>query len=148
MPTAVERKWALELTGYPMDLVGTIDICEGTTAIRDTKTSGKTPSANCADRSLQLKAYALAVWKIDGKIPDGAFLDYLIDNAVPKIASFASEPTKEDFTVLLSRIETLTLAMEKGIFVPVEPTHWCCDPKWCGYYPSCKYVRRPKQFSI
>jgi RecB family exonuclease len=146
-PKFVERKWSVELTGYPMDLVGTIDIQETTPIIRDTKTSGKTPPANCADRSLQLKAYALAVWRIDGEAPKKACLDYLIDTAKPKVETFESEPTREDFTVLLARIETLAMAMEKGVFIPVEPTHWCCDPKWCGYYQTCRYIRRPKQFA-
>lgn len=147
-PTHVERKWAVELTGYPMDLVGRIDIQEGLVSIRDTKTSGKTPPANCAERSLQLKAYALAVKVLDGAPPSKAFLDYLIDTRVPKLESFEAEPDGDGFRALLNRVEVIALAMEKGVFIPVEPTHWCCDPKWCGYYSSCRYVRQPKQFAI
>jgi hypothetical protein len=147
-PTHVERKWALELTGYPMDLVGRIDIQEALVSIRDTKTSGKTPAENCADRSLQLKAYAAAVRAIDGALPKAAVLDYLIDTKTPALKSFASEPSVEDTHALLARVETVALAMEKGVFIPVEPTHWCCDPKWCGYHSTCRYVRQPKQFAI
>lgn len=146
-PIHAERPWALEIKDYQVDLVGRIDIQEAD-SIRDTKTSGKTPAATCAERSLQLKAYALAVYKIDGKAPSKAFLDYLIDTKVPKSASFDYEPDTEDFRAVLNRIEIIVAAMKKGVFVPVEPTHWCCDPKWCGYHSTCKYIRQPKQFAV
>jgi RecB family exonuclease len=131
-----------------VDLVGRIDIQEGTATVRDTKTSGKTPSADCADKSVQLKAYALAVRTIDGAAPDKAILDYLIDTKQPKVGSFSADLNGADYLALLARVETICKAMEAGVFIPVEPTHWCCDPKWCGYFGTCKYVRQPKQFSV
>lgn len=147
-PTHVERSWSLELDGYPVNLVGTIDIQEGSASVRDTKTTGKTPAADCADKSLQLKAYSLAVKVIDGVPPQKAYLDYLIDTARPKSQSFETEPTAADFQALLARIENLTVSMEKGVFQPVEPTHWCCCPKWCGFALTCRYyVAKPKQFA-
>lgn len=145
-PVAAERPWTLEINDYPLDLVGSIDIQE-VDAIRDTKTSGKTPAANCASKSVQLKAYSLAVKILDGKAPSKAFLDYLIDTSRPKSESFSHEPDDDDFHAVLNRIQTLADAMQKGVFVPVEPTHWCCDPKWCGYYDTCRYISKPKQFA-
>jgi hypothetical protein len=145
-PTHAERPWTLEIKGYPLDLAGRIDIQEAD-SVRDTKTSGKTPAENCAQKSLQLKAYALAVRILDGKAPSKVFLDYLIDTKVPKSASFEHEPDSEDFQAVLNRIEIIAMAMQHGVFVPVEPTHWCCDPKYCGYYQTCRYIRRPKQFA-
>ena len=145
-PTHVERSWALEIKGYPLDLVGRIDIQEPT-SVRDTKTSGKTPSADCAEKSIQIKAYAMAVKVLDGKMPETAHLDYLIDTAKPKSESFNHEPNEDDFRAVLNRVEVIAMAMERGVFVPIEPSHWCCSPKWCGYYATCKYIRRPKQFA-
>jgi len=145
-PIHAERPFTLEIAGYQFDLAGRIDLQEAD-SVRDTKTSGKTPAATCAERSLQLKAYALAVKVIDGKAPSKVFLDYLIDTKTPKSESFSHEPDFEDFQAVLNRIEVIAAAMEKGVFVPVEPTHWCCDPKWCGYYATCRYIRRPKQFA-
>ena len=146
-PIHAERAWSLEIAGKPFDFVGQIDIQEEG-AVRDTKTSAKTPSADCAEKSLQLKAYAMAVKALDGKIPEKVSLDYLIDNKTPKAATFYYAPDAEDFSLVLNRLDTVAYAMEKGVFVPVEPDHWCCDPKWCGYFDSCKYVRRPKQFAV
>ncbi|MFH1572429.1 MAG: PD-(D/E)XK nuclease family protein [Acidobacteriota bacterium] len=149
IPTHVERPWSLEINGYPVDLVGRIDVQEGAESIRDTKTSGKTPSADCAQKSVQLKAYSLAVMKIDGAAPVWSRMDYLIDTKTPKSATFEAQFTDDDYRAVLARVETLCLAMERGVFIPVEPTHWACDPKWCGYALTCRYfVSKPKQFAI
>ena len=147
-PTHVERKWSLELPGYDIELVGRIDVQEGLVSIRDTKTSGKTPSEDVAEKSVQLKAYSAAVWKIDGALPQFAVLDYLIDTKTPTAKTFSMVPTTEDTRAMLNRVETVVLAMQKGVFTPVEPTHWCCSAKWCGYFSTCRYVRQPKQFAI
>jgi hypothetical protein len=148
-PTHVERSWSLELQGYPIDLVGRIDIQEGKASIRDTKTSGKTPAPDCAERSLQLKAYHLAVKVLDGTGPEIAALDYLIDNRVPKATTYFTSVSDEDYRALLARVEIICRAMEVGLFPPVEPTHWCCSLKWCGYASSCKYfVNKPSSISV
>lgn len=145
-PIHAERAWSLEIAGKPFDFVGQIDIQEAN-GIRDTKTAAKTPSEDCAEKSLQLKSYAMAVKALDGKIPEKVSLDFLIDIKTPKAKTFDYAPDAEDFSLVLNRLDTVAYAMEKGVFVPVEPDHWCCDPKWCGYYSTCKYVRRPKQFA-
>lgn len=147
-PTHVQRKWSIELPGYPMDLVGTIDVQEGARAIRDTKTTAKSPPADAAERSLQLTAYALASKVIDGAAPDKVALDYLIDTKTPQAKTLEATRGPEDYRALLARVETVTLAIERGVFMPVTPDHWACSIKWCGYAPSCRFfVNKPKQFS-
>ena len=146
-PIAVERSWSLEIPGIQFDLVGRLDIQERD-AIRDSKTTGKTPDADVAVKSVQLKAYALAVKVIDGAQPSKVVLDYLIDTKTPKAMSFEHKPDAEDFQVVLARADVLARAMQAGIFVPVDPGHWCCCEKWCGYWQTCRYATHPKQFSI
>src|SRR5678815_3541678 len=68
-PTHLERKWVLDIEGFPFELAGAIDIQEGVisdrltgtaddgiveTRVRDVKTSGKTPNQSIADESTQL----------------------------------------------------------------------------------------------
>lgn len=143
-PTHVERRWTLAITGYDFELAGSIDIQIGTELIRDTKTSGKTPSGNPAETSIQLPMYALAVEKHDGAAPKSVQLDYLIDlKRGPKVAHYENEPTARDTNVLLDRIAMAHRAMEAGIFVPVDTGHWVCSKKWCGYWSDCRYARRP-----
>lgn len=146
-PTHVQRKWAVELKGYPVDLVGVIDVQEGSSAVRDTKTSGKTPAENIAEQSDQLTAYALALRVIDGKPPAKVALDYLIDNKTPVLRTFESKRDNDDFAALLRRVEVAIMALDKGVFMPARQTDWWCSPRWCGYHATCRFVRQPKPFA-
>ncbi|MDM7994661.1 MAG: PD-(D/E)XK nuclease family protein [Acidobacteriota bacterium] len=146
-PTHVERKWCIELPGYPMDLAGTLDIQEGSASVRDTKTSAKTPSKTIADESLQLTAYALAVKVIDGIEISEVKLDYLIDIKEPKKETFSSKRDADHFKALLARVERAVKVIEKGAFFPARETDWWCSEKYCGFFRTCPYVRRPKQFA-
>ncbi len=146
-PTHVERPWCVELSGYPMDLAGTLDIQEGGLAVRDTKTSAKTPNEKIAEESIQLTTYALAVWVIDGLQVAEVKLDYLIDTKEPKHKTFKSTRDSDDYKTLLARVKAASLAIEKGVFIPARQSDWWCSAKYCGFFNSCRYVRNPKQFA-
>jgi hypothetical protein len=145
--THVERQWSVELPGYPMDLAGTLDIQEGAQAVRDTKTSAKSPNEKIAEESLQLTAYAMAVKVIDHVEVNEVKLDYLIDTKEPKHRTFTSTRDPDDFRVLLARIEAATVAIQKGVFIPARETDWWCSHKYCGFHSTCPFVRRQKQFT-
>lgn len=147
-PTHLQRKMEVELTGYPYDLIGYIDIQEGDKYIRDTKTSGKTPAANIADKDDQLTIYAMMAKAIDKAIPEQLCLDYLVDLKTPKATTFYTSRDESDFNPMLRRIEVASIALEKGVFVPARETDWWCDQRWCGYWNTCPYIKhghRPKE---
>lgn len=142
-PTHVERRWTLAITGYDFELAGTIDIQEGSKRLRDTKTSGKTPSGNPAAKSIQLPMYVLAIKAHDGAEPESMHLDYLIDlKRGPKLAQYESRPDERDTQVILDRVAAAHKAMEAGVFLPANPDDWWCSDKWCGYWRNCRYARR------
>jgi hypothetical protein len=142
------------------------------TTIRDTKTSGKSPTKSIydqvragvplkdikpgvADTSLQLSIYALAAQVTEGRIPDLVALDYLVETKkkdgsvsnryyVPTLA----KRTLEDVEVDLRRIENFAQVMKSGSFTPADPTWWGCSKKWCGYFERCEYVKHPKLVQI
>lgn len=143
-PTHLQRSLRLELPGYPFDIGGVLDIQEED-CVRDTKTSGKTPSKGIAETSDQLTVYGMLVMFNDGSIPSKLCLDYLIDNKNPITKSFFTERTEEDFDVLIRRIDVACAAIEGGIFVPARESDWWCSESACGYWNSCKYVRRSKR---
>lgn len=147
-PTAVQRRWSLEIPGIPFDLVGTIDVQEGTDSIRDTKTSGKSPAAGIADMSEQLSIYALAIRTLDGVAPKTVALDYVIDNKVPVAKTFTSTRNDDDFRVVLARIENAAEVIEKGTFTPARPTDWQCSIKFCGFARTCRYFKKPKSVAV
>ena len=144
----IQKKFRIVVNGSPRDLIGYIDIQEKD-AIRDTKTSAKTPNKLIVDSSVQLTAYALAVKVIDGKAPKKVALDYVVDlKRGPKATTLESKRTDQDFATLLRRMESALKALDKGVFIPASPDWWGCSPKYCGYYP-CKYVsKRPESVSL
>jgi len=145
-PTHVEREWALDLRGCPVNLAGAIDLQEGSEWIRDTKTSAKTPGEDIAEQSLQLTTYSFASFILDKTLVKNLSLDYLIDKKVPAKKIFKTTRDEEDFRVLFVRIEAAVKALEKGVFIPARQLDWWCSSRFCGFFHKCRYVRRPKQF--
>lgn len=141
-PTHVQWPWVIDLDGFPFSIAGTMDIREGYRSIRDTKTSKKTPPKDVAEKSLQLTMYAMALWVLKKKTPQRVWLDYLIRKKNIEARSFFDVKTETDFRMLIRRIEIAAEAIEKESFVPVNPDHWVCDPRYCGYYDTCKYSGR------
>lgn len=146
-PTAVQRKWRIALPNYPMDLIGKTDI-EEVDAVRDTKTSGKSPRENEADLSNQLTLYALARRVLDRATTMKVALDYLVDLKKPRAVTVESTRDDEDFRVMLRRIEVAMRAIEQGVFVPAAQTEWFCNLRWCGYARTCAYFRGRKTVVI
>lgn len=142
LPVSVERKWVVELDNFPYDLSGMWDIEEEGDVIRDTKTSGKSPSTKDADASEQLTMYSLAKQVCDGKKPPYMYIDALVKLKTPKIVTLATSRTDAQHNILLRRVEIVTHAVEKGVFTPANPQDWWCSKKFCGYYNSCIYVGR------
>lgn len=157
-PSHVERRWELDLGGYDCTLTGVIDIQETTPDIIDTKTANRRPIATAADASQQLTIYALAGKVLDGVIPKVSLHSLVKSKSKRKqpqmwrgitvpddIDIQESSRVDEDFPPVLRRIESLLVAIEKDIFIPTNPDNWACDPRYCGYFPTCRYVnaRRP-----
>jgi len=145
MPTHVERKWVIELKGYPMDLSGQMDVQE-VDSIRDLKTGSKAPIKTMADNSQQLTVYALAAQIIDGHMPERLLLDHCIQTPKKKKAYVATQQTfrtQADIQMLLNRLQCYITNIQKGAFIPANTSDWWCSPKWCGYHSICPYAKRP-----
>ncbi len=153
-PSHVQLRWILELTGFPFDLLGYMDVVEQfftddklaliALTVRDTKVSGKSPNGDAADISEQLTMYAMAAWKKWGIIPK-VFLDFLTETPKTKERKYVpkeSTRTKSDFQAVMNRLEAMANGIEKEVFMPCSSDHWRCSTKWCGYASSCRYFSR------
>ena len=138
-----ERKWRLALECYPCDLAGVIDIDTGD-ALRDTKTSSKSPSKSAAANSLQLGLYSLAKETLDGAPPKETSLDYLVAlKTAPKFVRCVAPSNPFTIDSILRRVESWHRMIESGVFAPCDPSEWVCSAKWCGYYNDvCPYGRK------
>lgn len=150
-PHGVERKFRIN-TGdqFTHDIAGMIDV-EELCGIRDLKTSGMNKAQSMADDSLQLTCYSMAYLVLNGRLPEYSDIDMLVKNKVPKYVKGSSIRTQAHFDVFLARFKSCCDAIEKGIFLPSDPTHWGCSPDWCGFarMGTCKYhCKKPTAISM
>jgi len=137
-PVAVQRSFALDLEGYPFQVVGTMDV-QDDRGIRDTKTKSRSPGRDEAERSVQLTGYAMAVQALDGKLPERVTLDFLVDGKTPAAIVQESIRTPAHIAAFLRRLENAIKAIQAGIFVPAVARDPLCSPRFCGYWSSCKF---------
>lgn len=141
-PVNVERAFRVVLQGFPYDLLGYWDI-EEPFGIRDTKTIGKTPGEEVADRDAQLILYAFSKKVIDGRAPDFVARDHLVKSKrEPKIFTALAYPTDEDFKTLLERVSIAARVIQSGIFMPTNSDNWWCSERWCGFFEICPFGQR------
>lgn len=144
-PIHIQRAWTLNVAGIGMQIAGTIDVQESD-AIRDLKTSAKSPQKTVADSSIQLTMYALAVERHDGMIPAKLVLDYTVRTPARKELKLIQLETRRDissFNPLLERIAAADRTIQSGIFSPADPGAWWCSAKWCSYHSTCPYAVKP-----
>ena len=121
--------------------------------VRDTKTSGKSPTKSImdgstrpgiADDSDQLTGYACASTVLDGKTPDMMVLDYLVRTPTGKLNYVPTKTvrTLDDIQVFLNRFANAVQAMRSGVFVPAKADDWQCSERYCGYADICPYIKR------
>lgn len=147
-PIAVERDFAITVGDLPFDLVGSIDI-QTSDAIIDTKTSGKSPEADAAARSLQGTGYMLASHALDERPAESFVLHHLVAlKRAPKFVEQSSTRTKLDYEALVRRMLMVDSAINSGLFPPSSPDAWWCASKWCDFAPSCPYINRPVTVAV
>lgn len=142
-PKQIERKWVLDIDGFPFGLGGTID-CDDGDAIWDWKTAAKTPAAEEIYFSGQMTMYSLAKFALDGSIPV-ARLGYVVKTKTPYIVIQEARRKRDDFFPLMRALERIADGIDKEVFPfasSMSPRPWWCHPKWCGYYNDCEGVSR------
>lgn len=137
-PVLVEEKVTMDI-GLDVPLLGYLDCFTAAGVVNDTKTSGKSKSQAEIDTSSQLTAYAgmthqrMGVWPL-------VQIDVLVNLKVAKHQRLNSIRGPRDFEIMVSRIDLMLKQIKTGLFPPCDPGSWACSPKWCGYYPTCKYA--------
>lgn len=142
-PVAVEKRFVIETNGYPFDLAGQIDIVEAGDGIRDTKTASKSPAEHVA-RSMQMAMYSLSHQVETGRLPAKVSIDSLVKTKVPKLVTVQAVPEAEWVDPLLKRMHRFMEIIDAAksgakVFTPADASHWCCSPRFCGYFATCEF---------
>lgn len=141
-PAFVEEWVRIPLLGYTHDLNGRIDVIDDRGAVRDLKTASARKNQAEVDNSDQLTYYHVAVEKLTGKPPAKVQLDVVIETRAGKLDSQVLESTRDhnDRQVLANKLGAMLQGIKAEVFLPATPGHWCCSPKFCGYWQTCPYV--------
>ena len=135
-PDEVEKEYNIELPNSSHNLKCIIDL-ETPFSIVDIKTSKKKWGQDQADRHPQFTFYSMIKKSMTGKIPK-----FVVENIVStkKVAYHSIETSRidGDFERLVNRINRVLDGINSGNFAPAHEGSWACNPKYCGYYNSCK----------
>lgn len=156
----IQHSWEL---AFPGDVIlrGRSDVEEVDGGVRDTKSKAKRAPDGLAESSLQLTAYGLARYSIDGHDTVPVTLDVLVDRtpAVSKLLKgtdpagvtwqlLQSVRTKQDFYSYMGRVEQTAKSIRAGVFMPAQPDDWICSARWCSFWGSCPHAARPRHFAV
>lgn len=136
-PVAVEEKVEVSFDNTEYTLLGYIDVLDDNGNIRDTKTTGRTPSEETIANSLQLSAYSLAHRQLTGKEENSIVLDYLVSTKQPKLVQFKAKRSQQEIDRFLKIMGIVAHNISCQNFYP-NPTNQLCNPKACGYWNTCK----------
>lgn len=137
-PESCEEVIPVALEGFPYDLKCVVDLVDDKQVVHDSKTRGKSPTAEEANKSMQLTAYALA-YRVSRKEQErGLQLDVAVRNKNPKIVTLPTQRTNEQIGRFLETMARAAEAIQGGVFLPAPEGAWYCSPKFCGYYGTCK----------
>ena len=127
----------MNMTGLSKPLIGEFDLVikeQSYPVIVDWKTAACSWSQPKADRDLQATCFCYAYEKMHNTKPSFRF-DVVTKNKQPKFCQLYTERDADAF----ARFEAIVLAVEQavnaGIFLPAETSHFCGD---CPYASRCK----------
>jgi len=140
-PTLAEERIMVNLPDIPpVNMV--LDCIDDKKRIRDSKLSKRKKSEKDVEGSMQLTLYAIAYRVLTGELPDAVIFDVLIDKKNPEYQVLSSTRDMEDFRVGLEIVKAVIEGISKGSFPPAAEGSWACDPRYCGYYHTCRFVKK------
>lgn len=151
IPVSVEEPFLVDI-GLPLPLGGTMDHEQGD-RIDDLKTSSAKWPAGRAEREIQPVFYSLVHEREMGVRP--AFRYHVMiarrgkgGNATSvDLQTIDTRATEPKYVALMHKLGLFIKMIERGVFIPADPSSWACSPEWCGYYHTCPAVGNGKQLA-
>jgi CRISPR/Cas system-associated exonuclease Cas4 (RecB family) len=135
-PDKVEEmfKLTVKLPELEFDMNGFIDLTHSG-QVKDYKTTseyGYREKKKEVNTSLQLSYYSHATG-----LKDVGYI-CLIKGNNPDIGILPSRRSKSQIKWALDVAGEVVKGIQKKSFPMCNPTSWCCDPRWCGFYKLCR----------
>jgi hypothetical protein len=145
-PAMVEERVRISLPMADRDLLGVIDLADEKDRVVDFKTAARRKNQAEADSSVQLTTYHAAFLAFKGRAPAELRLDTIVKTKTRvdrDVITTARGP--RDLQALAFRVNAVLAALKSGVFTPATPGAWWCDPRYCGYFASCRYVNSERR---
>ena len=139
-PALVEQRIELARPELPVPILGFVDLYTEDKRLSDIKTSARAWSAQKVLAATQPTLYREMIRQLTGEVPARITIDQLVKTKVPKYEVAEADRTDADTEVLIERFRLMAQTVNAGIFAPADPEHWKCQPKFCGFYWTCKYI--------
>ena len=138
-PVEIESEFTVEFEGGYKPMIGRFDRIDKHDIIAEEKFVKKSPHSRDIIKDVQMTAYDLGYRAKFGKSPKMLMKQWAVDNKTPKTVIQKCPPrSNEAIQRFLRRLEAAMITIEKGNFLPAANDAWCCNPRYCGYYNSCK----------
>lgn len=144
-PELVEERVFLDLPEVEFPVATVLDLHTCDNILHETKTSGKKWTLNRVEASPQAVLYREAVKKVTGSYPDKIVFDVLVKTQVPTVQQIERYCAEDELSVLAQKFNLMLASIRAGIFLPAQPDHWCCSPKYCEYYFTCQHIPASKK---
>ena len=141
-PAIVELEQKIELSD--IDIIAKLDIADDRDIIADLKSTKKKKSQNDVDGDEQLTFYSLAFYGQTKRLPSAVRLEVLVDKQKPERQMLESFRDMVDLDIIIARMNAMLDGLKKGVFVPALASSWSCDPRYCGYFPTCRYAMKAR----
>ena len=110
-----------------------IDLVDSTKTIRDSKFTRKAKSQGDADNDMQLTIYSYCL------ATEQVAFDCFIKGSKPRVATIKSIRGPRQWNWLERAVPKYIKAIESGVFMPCDPSHWRCSERFCGYWFICPH---------
>jgi hypothetical protein len=148
-PVSVEEKFTVDV-GLDVPMIGIMDM-EADDRIDDLKTADKKWPDGKIAKELQAVFYSfIHAYTTKKKVP--FYYHILIarrgKDGNPTSADYQEQHMTFDdiaFSGLFHKVNMFQRGVKAGIFLSAESGSWLCNEKFCGYWPTCKYVGNSEQ---
>lgn len=122
-----------------------LDVVDEQSRVLDYKSASKAPSADAAEDSDQLTAYAAAHQVATGHLPSAEVLDIFVrplkTSPLGRRFPITTNRSEEQVAIWLddakATVSQMKHAESTGLFPYADPSSWKCSEKWCGFWNQC-----------
>lgn len=141
-PLMVEKKIYLKDPDIEIPFAGIVDLLARPNWLADMKSAAKKWPENRIKTDIQVTLYRELVKAETGKYPSKMTIEIFTKTKDFGYQQLEAQRDKRDWILLKKRVQAMLKMIKAGCFPPCDPSHWICNPRFCGYFGSCCYTRK------